>query len=65
MSPENAMEGNFSEKSDVYNFELFLLEIISGQKMNWIIKKKLFNNLKSDLNCPYNNYACLQFDSFI
>lgn len=32
MSPEYAMEGNFSEKSDVYSFGVLLLEIVSGRK---------------------------------
>lgn len=32
MSPEYAMEGLFSEKSDVFSFGVMLLEIISGKK---------------------------------
>ncbi|CAO2823748.1 unnamed protein product [Amaranthus hypochondriacus] len=32
MSPEYAMEGHFSEKSDVFSFGVLLLEIISGKK---------------------------------
>ncbi|AET02762.1 putative protein kinase RLK-Pelle-DLSV family [Medicago truncatula] len=32
MSPEYAMEGICSTKSDVYSFEVFLLEIICGRK---------------------------------
>ena len=32
MSPEYAMEGQFSEKSDVYSFGVMLLEIVSGRK---------------------------------
>ena len=32
MSPEYAMYGEFSEKSDVYNFGVLILEIISGKK---------------------------------
>ncbi|KAF3435957.1 hypothetical protein FNV43_RR23049 [Rhamnella rubrinervis] len=34
MSPEYALEGNFSEKSDVYSFGVLLLEIVSGRKIN-------------------------------
>ncbi|KAK6932433.1 Bulb-type lectin domain [Dillenia turbinata] len=34
MSPEYAMKGSFSEKSDVFSFGVLLLEIISGQKNN-------------------------------
>ena len=32
MSPEYAMEGLFSEKSDVFSFGVLILEIISGRK---------------------------------
>ncbi|PIA60790.1 hypothetical protein AQUCO_00300363v1 [Aquilegia coerulea] len=32
MSPEYAMEGIFSEKSDVFSFGVLLLEIVSGRK---------------------------------
>ena len=32
MSPEYAMEGNFSVKSDVYSFGVLLLEIITARK---------------------------------
>lgn len=32
MSPEYAMDGNFSVKSDVFSFGVLLLEIVSGKK---------------------------------
>ena len=32
MSPEYAMDGLFSEKSDVFSFGVIILEIISGKK---------------------------------
>ena len=32
MSPEYALEGLFSIKSDVFSFGVLLLEIVSGQK---------------------------------
>ncbi|CAL1358329.1 unnamed protein product [Linum trigynum] len=32
MSPEYAMDGNFSTKSDVFSFGVMLLEIVSGRK---------------------------------
>lgn len=31
ISPEYAMQGQFSEKSDVFSFGVLLLEIISGR----------------------------------
>ena len=34
MSPEYAMEGVFSIKSDVYIFGVLMLEILSGRKNN-------------------------------
>ncbi|XP_057537117.1 G-type lectin S-receptor-like serine/threonine-protein kinase At1g11330 [Amaranthus tricolor] len=34
MSPEYAMEGHFSEKSDVFSLGVLLIEILSGQKNN-------------------------------
>ncbi|XP_024993006.1 receptor-like serine/threonine-protein kinase SD1-8 [Cynara cardunculus var. scolymus] len=32
MSPEYAMDGNFSTKSDIYSFGVLVLEIVSGKK---------------------------------
>ena len=32
MSPEYAMEGTFSEKSDVFSFGVLVLEIVSGRR---------------------------------
>jgi len=32
MSPEYAMQGLFSEKSDVFSFGVLLLEIVSGRR---------------------------------
>jgi len=32
MSPEYAMQGLFSDKSDVFSFGVLLLEIISGRR---------------------------------
>ncbi|KAF3974281.1 hypothetical protein CMV_002375 [Castanea mollissima] len=34
MSPEYAMEGRFSEKSDVFSFGVLLLEILSGKRIS-------------------------------
>jgi serine/threonine protein kinase len=45
MSPEYAMEGNFSEKSDVYSFGVLMLEIVSGQKNGGIYHSERPMNL--------------------
>ncbi|XP_043719671.1 G-type lectin S-receptor-like serine/threonine-protein kinase At1g67520 [Telopea speciosissima] len=44
MSPEYAMDGLFSEKSDVFSFGVMMLEIVSGRKNNG------FYQTDSDLN---------------
>ena len=36
MSPEYAMHGQFSMKSDIYSFGVLVLEIISGKKNSGI-----------------------------
>ncbi|PIA48048.1 hypothetical protein AQUCO_01400558v1, partial [Aquilegia coerulea] len=45
MSPEYAMEGKFSEKSDVFSFGVLLLEIVSSKKNNDSSLLKQFPNL--------------------
>ena len=44
MSPEYAMDGIFSMKSDVFSFGVLLLEIISGKR------NRGFYNVNHDLN---------------
>ncbi|XP_076951268.1 G-type lectin S-receptor-like serine/threonine-protein kinase At1g11410 [Bidens hawaiensis] len=43
MSPEYAMEGLFSIKSDVFSFGVLVMEIISGRKNNSYYKEKSLN----------------------
>jgi len=38
MSPEYVMEGIFSVKSDVFSFGVLLLEIVSGKKIQGLLK---------------------------
>jgi serine/threonine protein kinase len=44
MSPEYAMEGIFSVKSDIYSFGILLLEIITGER------NSSFHNKNDSLN---------------
>jgi hypothetical protein len=52
MSPEYAMEGLFSEKSDVFSFGVLVLEIISGQKISRILQGQSQEDLLSFVS-PY------------
>ena len=45
MSLEYAVKGNFSEKSDVYNFGILMLEIVSGKKGSCIYHPERHMNL--------------------
>ncbi|XP_031395824.1 G-type lectin S-receptor-like serine/threonine-protein kinase At1g11330 isoform X2 [Punica granatum] len=45
MSPEYAMEGRFSEKSDVFSFGVLLLEILSGRRNTSFYLDEQFLNL--------------------
>ncbi|XP_077213733.1 receptor-like serine/threonine-protein kinase SD1-8 isoform X5 [Tasmannia lanceolata] len=44
MAPEYAMDGHFSEKSDVFSFGVLVLEIVSGKK------NRGFSHAEEDLN---------------
>ena len=52
MSPEYAMHGRFSVKSDVFSFGVLILEIISGKKNNYFYQsehdKDLLNYVSVD-----------------
>lgn len=68
MSPEYAMDGLFSEKSDVFSFGVLVLEIVSGQKnrgfyhsnseLNLLrhVSKKANFNWVSQLSLNLGNY---------
>ncbi|CAL5410958.1 unnamed protein product [Camellia sinensis] len=47
MSPEYAMRGKFSVKSDVFSFGVLVLEIISGKKNNTFYQSECAENLLS------------------
>ncbi|XP_052201085.1 G-type lectin S-receptor-like serine/threonine-protein kinase At1g11330 isoform X9 [Diospyros lotus] len=45
MAPEYAMEGQFSEKSDIFAFGVLLLELVSGRKNTSFYSDEQFSNL--------------------
>ncbi|XP_029122692.1 G-type lectin S-receptor-like serine/threonine-protein kinase At4g03230 isoform X2 [Elaeis guineensis] len=45
MSPEYAMEGQISEKSDVFSFGVLLLEVVSGKRNNHFVDNEKGLNL--------------------
>lgn len=45
MAPEYAMRGIFSTKSDVYNFGVLTLEVVSGVKISSTDRTMEFENL--------------------
>ncbi|RWR84406.1 G-type lectin S-receptor-like serine/threonine-protein kinase [Cinnamomum micranthum f. kanehirae] len=45
MSPEYAMQGSFSEKSDVFSFGVLLLEIVSGKRNTSFYQNENTSNL--------------------
>jgi serine/threonine protein kinase len=61
MSPEYAMDGAFSVKSDTYSFGVILLEIISGLKIS-LTHITDFPNLLAYVS--NNMVACLKFANF-
>ena len=53
MSPEYAMEGRFSEKSDVFSFGVLLLEIISGRRNSSFYHDEQSMSLLGFVSHPY------------
>ena len=47
MSPEYAMHGRYSVKSDVFSFGVLVLEIISGKKNTHFYQSELAEDLLS------------------
>ncbi|XP_054776911.1 cysteine-rich receptor-like protein kinase 44 [Prosopis cineraria] len=59
MSPEYAMHGQFSEKSDVYGFGVIILEIISAKRNARSPKSKIFEDLPSQAWRQWRNHTPL------
>jgi hypothetical protein len=59
MSPEYAMDGLFSIKSDVFSFGVLVLEIVSGQKNRGFYYRNnelnLLGHVSKYTSCPYCN----------
>jgi serine/threonine protein kinase len=53
MSPEYAMEGRFSEKSDVFSFGVLLLEIVSGRRNSSFYDDEQDMSLLGFVSLPY------------
>jgi serine/threonine protein kinase len=53
MSPEYAMEGQFSEKSDVFSFGVLLLEILSGRRNSRFYDDEKSPSLLGLVSHPY------------
>lgn len=47
MAPEYAMDGVYSEKSDVFSFGVVILEIVTGKKNRGFTSSDLDSNLLS------------------
>ena len=64
MSPEYAMDGLFSEKSDVFSFGVMMLEIISGKKNTGFYQfDRCLNLLGYVSNYIYSEAKCCTFFS--
>lgn len=50
MSPEYAMSGMFSVKSDVFSFGILILEIISGRRNRGVYNSPFHMNLLGDVS---------------
>lgn len=59
MSPEYAMGGIFSEKSDVFSFGVLLLEIVSGKKNNSFHHNEVRTSLLGYVSAPNSHLSCL------
>jgi serine/threonine protein kinase len=53
MSPEYAMEGQFSEKSDVFSFGVLLLEIVSGRRNSSFYDVEQAMSILGFVSLPY------------
>jgi hypothetical protein len=70
MSPEYAMKGQFSEKSDVFSFGVLLLEIVSGRRNSSFYDDEEDMSLLGFVSLPislphfFKNFNCMFLMSF-
>ncbi|CAI0457483.1 unnamed protein product [Linum tenue] len=74
MSPEYAMDGTFSTKSDVFSFEVMVLEIVSGRKnygliqldppINLVGYVKSYSNKDQILRCINVGLLCIEYNAY-
>ena len=60
MSPEYALDGNFSMKSDVFSYGVVVLEIISGQKNRGVYAHSPYLNLVAHVSHSFTLLICLE-----
>ncbi|KAI3986573.1 hypothetical protein MKX01_014111 [Papaver californicum] len=60
MSPEYAMHGQFSVKSDVFSFDILILEILSGKKSNCFYEPRGSQDLLSYAWAHWKNESALE-----
>ena len=61
MSPEYAMRGLFSEKSDVFSFGVLLLEIVSGRRNTSVCDEEQYSGLAGLVNLINNIHNIRKF----
>ena len=61
MSPEYAMRGMFSEKSDVFSFGVLLLEIVSGRRNTSFCNEEQYSGLAGLVNLTNNVHNIRKF----
>ena len=60
MSPEYALDGLFSIKSDVFSFGILMLEILSGKKSTGVYNADSFNLLGHVSDKSFRFYLTLK-----
>ena len=63
MSPEYAMRGQFSVKSDVFSFGVLVLEIVSGKKNTDFYQSNHADDLLSHVSINKSNFLSLLIPS--